>query len=191
MERDDRLTRREREILLEQARYAITCAVRGLQMAELELGDYPPRLQAQGVVFVTLTIDGKLRGCVGALEAYQPLINDVRTHAIAAAQKDYRFQPVTPDELAAISIEISRLTPAEPLDYDDPDDLLNKLCPGMDGVVLTDGIRRATFLPQVWEKLSTPTQFLEHLCQKMGVPADQWRHQNFDVFIYRVEEFHE
>lgn len=191
MEKDDQLTADERELLLKQARYAIECAVRELPMEPLQLDDFPARLQSDGVAFVTLTIDSKLRGCVGALEAFQPLIEDVRMHAIAAAQRDYRFPPVTPEELAIISIEISRLTPPEPLDYDDPEDLLAKLRPGIDGVVLRDRIHRATFLPQVWEKLPSPVVFLEHLCQKMGVPADQWRQQKMEVLIYQVEEFHE
>jgi AmmeMemoRadiSam system protein A len=186
-----RLTREERTILLAQARYSIEAGVRAISLEPLHLDDYPQRLRQPGVTFVTLTIDGMLRGCVGALDAYQPLIEDVREHALAAALEDFRFPPVQPDELEKISIEISRLTTPRPLDYDDPDDLLNKLHPGVDGVVLKDGLRRATFLPQVWEKLPFPVTFLEHLCQKMGGPADLWRQRLLEVLIYQVEEFHE
>ena len=188
---EDRLSPEERTILLKQARQAIHRGVTGVVQGPDDLKDFPSRLQQPGVTFVTLTIDGRLRGCVGALEAYQPLIEDVREHAIAAALQDYRFPPVTPDELDDISIEISRLTAPIPLAYDTPDDLLEKLRPGIDGVVLRDGPRRATFLPQVWEKLPSAVIFLEHLCQKMGLPADLWRRKKLEVFVYQVEEFHE
>ena len=187
----DQLTPEERAILLAQARYSIESGVRSISLEPLRLKDFPQRLCQPGVTFVTLTIDGMLRGCVGALEAYQPLIKDVREHALAAALEDFRFSPVRPDELEKISIGISRLTTPQLLDYEDPDDLLIKLRPGIDGVVLKDGLRRATFLPQVWQKLSSPVTFLEHLCQKMGGPADLWRQQRLEVLTYQVEEFHE
>ena len=188
---EDRLSPEERSILLDQARQALVSGVRGIPLDPLNLEDFPPKLRQDGVVFVTLTIEGRLRGCVGALDAYQPLVEDVREHAVAAALKDYRFPSVQPDELSKISVEISRLTPPKPLDYDDPDDLTQKLRPGIDGVVLKDGMRRATFLPQVWEKLPSTVTFLEHLCQKMGVSPGLWRHQKLEVSVYQVEEFHE
>jgi AmmeMemoRadiSam system protein A len=188
---EDRLSPRERTLLLEQARQALTFGVSGIPQKPLNLEEFPPKLRQPGVVFVTLTIEGQLRGCVGALEAYQPLIEDVREHTVAAALKDFRFTPVTSDEIPRISIEISRLTPAEPLDYDGPEDLLLKLRPNIDGVVLKDGPRRATFLPQVWEKLPSPVMFLEHLCQKMGASPNLWRQKKLEVLTYQVEEFHE
>jgi AmmeMemoRadiSam system protein A len=188
---EDRLSLEERRLLLVQARQALTSGVSGAPQKPLNLEDFPQKLRQPGVVFVTLTIDGQLRGCVGALEAYQPLVEDVREHAVAAALKDYRFPPVTQEEIPKISIEISRLTAPEPLAYDTPDDLLKKLRPGIDGVVVKDGLQRATFLPQVWEKLPSPIIFLEHLCQKMGAPSDLWRQKKLDIFTYQVEEFHE
>jgi AmmeMemoRadiSam system protein A len=188
---EDRLSSDERQLLLAQARQALTFGVRGVPQAPLNLEDFPPKLRQPGVVFVTLTTDGQLRGCVGALEPYQPLIEDVHEHAVAAALNDFRFPPVTPSELPEISIEISRLTTPKPLDYNGPDDLVKKLRPGIDGVVLRDGPRRATFLPQVWEKLPSPATFLDHLCQKMGATSDLWRQKKLDVLIYQVEEFHE
>ncbi len=100
-----------------------------------------------------LTVGGAFRGCVGALEAYQPLAEDVCEHAVAAALEDYRFPPVLPQEVGRIEIEISRLTSPIPLEYEKPEDLPELLHPGVDGVVLREGLRRATFLPQVWEKL--------------------------------------
>ena len=191
MSDEDRLTPEERLLLLEQARRSLELGVCAVPLEPLRLEDFPLRLRQHGVTFVTLTIDGKLRGCVGALEAYQPLVEDVREHALAAAFEDYRFAPVRSDELEDISIEISRLTTPQPLDYDNPEDLLKKLNRGIDGVVLKDGLRRATFLPQVWQKLPSPITFLEHLCQKMGAPPDLWRRQILEVLIYQVEEFHE
>jgi AmmeMemoRadiSam system protein A len=138
-----------------------------------------------------LTIHGELRGCIGALEAYQPLSEDVREHAIAAALKDPRFPPVSENELSRIHIEVSRLTSPTALEYANSDDLLKKLRPHIDGVILWHGHRRATFLPQVWEKIPDPVEFLEELCYKMGERGNLWREAKLQVFIYQVEEFHE
>jgi hypothetical protein len=157
----------------------------------LDLFLYPERLRAFGVTFVTLTRKGNLRGCIGALEAYQPLAEDVREHAIAAALSDYRFPPVREDELDELEIEISRLTPPRPLIYQKPEELLSVLRPHIDGVTLMDGFKRATFLPQVWEKLPDKERFLQHLCQKMGAKPDLWREKILQVQTYQVEEFRE
>lgn len=181
----------ERKILLKLARETIACAVRRQPLPELDWQGMPPVFKEPGVCFVTLTMDGELRGCIGALEAYQPLAEDVREHAAAAALEDYRFLPVHPDELPELEIEISRLTTPLPLPYSSPDDLLHKLRPGIDGVILRYASRRATFLPQVWEKIPQPERFLSHLCAKMGVAEDEWQKHKMDVYIYEVEEFHE
>ena len=185
------LTTEEKQILLRIARRALEQGVRGEKVSPLELKSLPPRLQGWGASFVTLTMHGDLRGCIGALEPYQPLAEDVREHAVAAAQEDYRFTPVRSEELSDITIEVSRLTTPVPLEYSTPEDLLSKLCPGVDGVVLRDGFQRATFLPQVWEKISGAEEFLSHLCLKMGATPDVWRHKHLDVLVYQVEEFHE
>ena len=134
---------------------------------------------------------GELRGCIGALEPYQPLAEDVREHAVAAALEDYRFPQVQEKELAKIAVEVSRLTVPVPLEYTDHDDLLAKLHPGVNGVILRDGFRRATFLPQVWDKIPAPAEFLANLCYKMGAAPDTWREKHLDVLVYQVEEFHE
>lgn len=165
--------------------------MRGQRLPDIDLKALPPALQEVGASFVTLTIHGQLRGCIGTLEARQPLAEDVREHAVAAGQDDYRFPPVTPGELAEIEIEISRLTHPQPLNYTSAEDLIQKIHPGVDGVVLRDRFRRATFLPQVWEKLPEPEHFLDQLCQKMGAPRDYWRCNPLAVEIYQVEEFHE
>jgi AmmeMemoRadiSam system protein A len=185
------LTSSERQQLLSLARLSIQRVVCGEDLPEVDIDILPPALREDGVCFVTLTTYGDLRGCIGGLEATQPLALDVVQHAAAAATEDYRFFPVRPEELTHLHIEISRLTPAVPLEYEDPMDLPGLLHPGVDGVVLRDGIRRSTFLPQVWEKLPDPVMFLSHLCQKMGAPGDLWRRKVLKVEIYHVEEFHE
>jgi len=185
------LTTEEKQILLKLARQSIELAASHQPLPVLLLSDYSTALQQEGASFVTLTEDGELRGCIGALEPYQPLVQDVCEHAAAAAMDDYRFNPVSPDEVANISIEISRLTVPQPLTYQQPAELLTCLKPGVDGVILRDGPRRGTFLPQVWEKLPSPAAFLSHLCQKMGAPSDLWRRKILQVFTYQVEEFEE
>jgi hypothetical protein len=187
----EKLTPLEKSMLLKLARQSLEHAVRGQALPPLHLAALTPPMQAQGASFVTLTHAGELRGCVGALEPYQSLAEDVREHAVAAAQEDHRFLQVQESELQDIQIEISRLTLPELLEYSSPDDLLDKLQPGVDGVILKDGWKRATFLPQVWEKVSGKEEFLEHLCYKMGVARDLWRRKHLDVLIYQVEEFHE
>ena len=181
----------EQQTLLRMAREALESGVRGKKLTPLDERSLPAHLREQGASFVTLTIRGQLRGCIGALEAYQPLAKDVREHAIAAALEDPRFPPVREDELSRIQIEVSRLTRPTPLEYKDAADLLSKLRPHVDGVILRDGIRRATFLPQVWEKIPDPAEFMDNLCYKMGVSDNTWRIKHLDVLVYQVEEFHE
>jgi AmmeMemoRadiSam system protein A len=187
----DELTPEEKQTLLRMAREAIEHAVRGEKLPPLDEASLTPRLRAEGASFVTLTQRGQLRGCIGALEAYQPLAKDVREHAVAAALEDPRFPPVREDELNGIRIEVSRLTRPLPLEYKDAEDLLSKLKPYVDGVVLRDGLRRATFLPQVWEKIPDRAEFLDQLCYKMGASGNLWRTKHLEVFTYQVEEFHE
>jgi AmmeMemoRadiSam system protein A len=189
---EDKLTSEEQETLLRLARDAITRRVNGEKLMPLDPASLPPHLLEMGASFITLTMDGQLRGCIGALEPYQPLVEDVRQHAVAAALEDPRFPPVQKNELSGIQIEVSRLTRPVPLEYEDAADLLSKLRPHVDGVVLRDGTyRRGTFLPQVWEKISDPAEFLSNLCYKMGVNENLWRSRHLEVFTYEVEEFHE
>ncbi|HRQ23685.1 MAG TPA: AmmeMemoRadiSam system protein A, partial [Anaerolineales bacterium] len=166
-------------------------AVRGKKLPPLDSQPLTPALKENGASFVTLTIHGDLRGCIGALEAYQPLAEDVREHAVAAALQDPRFPPVEERELGKINIEISRLTPPQPLDYTSSSDLPGKLRPHVDGIILKHGHRRATFLPQVWEKIPDPADFLNQLCYKMGAHVSLWRDTKLQVSVYQVEEFGE
>lgn len=187
----DRLSGQEKETLLQLARQAMQAAVRQETLPTIERLELTQRLREPGASFVTLTMSGRLRGCIGALEPYQPLVEDVREHAVAAALEDYRFPPVSEKELPQIRIEISRLTLPQVLSYSSADDLLARLHPGVDGVILRDGPRRATYLPQVWEKVPDPQEFLASLCQKMGAGPDTWRRRHLEVLVYQVEDFHE
>jgi AmmeMemoRadiSam system protein A len=138
---------------------------------------------------VTLTINGNLRGCIGYIEGIKPLFEAVIDNAENAALSDPRFPSVTPGELSRIRVEISVLTHPEPLDYKDPQDLLNKLMPNIDGIILQNNFHQSTFLPQVWEQLPDKVQFLEHLSIKGGMPADGWK--TATVKRYRAIHFQE
>ncbi len=188
---DDRLTFQERITLLKIARQALECSVRAQALPSINYDKLSPLLCAPGASFVTLTIFGRLRGCIGTLEPFRPLAHDVQDRTVSAAFNDYRFSNVNSDELNDIQIEISRLTQPQPLFYSNPEELCSRLRPGIDGVVLHDGSRRATFLPQVWSSLPLPEDFLRALCQKMGAHDDLWRCKVLDIEIYQVEEFHE
>ena len=134
----------------------------------------PPWLFRPGATFVTLTKHGQLRGCIGSLEAWRPLIEDLRTNAQAAAFHDPRFPPVVRGELDRLRFEVSLLSPPSPLPVSGEGDLLEQLRPGTDGLILSLGRARGTFLPQVWEQLPEPEEFVGHLKEKAGLPRDFW-----------------
>jgi len=185
------LTVQEKNVLLHIARTSISAAVTQAPLPDLDIDNRTPALQADGASFVTLTKNGRLRGCIGTMQPYQPLIADVQEHAVAAAMSDFRFPHVKENELQQIKIEISRLTPLEKLAYESADGLLTSLRIGIDGVLVRSGSRQATFLPQVWEQLPKPEKFLSQLCLKMGVSSDFWKEHPMEVFIYQVEKFRE
>ncbi len=133
-----------------------------------------PWLFEPGAVFVTLQSHGALRGCVGSLFAARPLIEDVRRNAVAAALRDSRFSPVSGEELDGLEIEVTELSEPVPMRFTSEADALAQLRPGEDGVVLRWGGRRATFLPQVWDSLPEPREFLAHLKRKAGLADDFW-----------------
>jgi AmmeMemoRadiSam system protein A len=143
-----------------------------------------PALAQPGAVFVTLTQQGQLRGCIGSLEAWRPLGEDVRENARAAAFRDPRFPPLSAAELERTRVEVSLLTPAVPMAFSDEADAIRQLRPGIDGMILECQGRRGTFLPQVWESLPEPNQFFSHLKQKAGFASDFW---SSDVKLYRYE----
>jgi len=147
-------------------------------------------LMQPGACFVTLHKHGNLRGCIGSLVAHRPLGEDVAANARAAAFHDPRFPPLAQDELADIDIEVSVLSSPEPIYPSDETELEGMLRPGVDGVILEYGPHRSTFLPQVWEQLPDPAQFLAHLKQKGGLPADFW-HPDMRISRYTVTAYAE
>lgn len=131
-------------------------------------------LTQPGATFVTLTQHGQLRGCIGSLEPFRALSDDVAENAVAAAFRDPRFPRLNTTELARTRIEVSLLETAKAIDFTDEAEAIACLRPGIDGLILTHGNRRATFLPQVWESLPDPSQFMAQLKLKAGLPADFW-----------------
>nr|NLD41369.1 AmmeMemoRadiSam system protein A [Actinomycetales bacterium] len=168
------------------ARAVITAALAGGPDPEPESAWREP-----GATFVTLTSGGRLRGCIGSLAAHRPLVEDLAHNARAAALSDPRFPALQPEELAVVRVEVSVLTSPEPLAAATREEAEALLRPGVDGVVLEAGARRATFLPQVWEHLPEPSRFLDHLLRKAGLPAHWWGPEltlsRYAVSTYREE----
>jgi len=168
------ITDDEKNILLSTAKQSIGYGLQHHKAKPVDPGEYSKLLQAQAATFVTLNLNHQLRGCIGTLEAYQPLITDVSEHAYAAAFQDPRFSPLTEKELPLLEIHISILTPGEEMDIASEEDLLNQLKPGIDGLIISDGKHKATFLPSVWEQISGPREFLVHLKRKAGWSDNYW-----------------
>jgi AmmeMemoRadiSam system protein A len=185
------LSENSRRLLLQIARQAIREATSAGKLSPLDLDNLPEELRSQGASFITITLHGQLRGCIGSLEARQPLALDVQEHAADAAMNDYRFAPLTEHEAESIHIEVSVLSTPMILPYTAPDELLARLRPEVDGVILSRGLRRATFLPQVWKSVPDPAAFLGMLCEKMGAESTLWREQHLEVRTYQVECFEE
>lgn len=150
--------------------------------------DPPDWLRQPGATFVTLMHKGRLRGCIGSLEAHRSLLEDVRANAVAAAFRDPRFPPLTAEEFGDTQVEVSLLSDPQPLTFSGEADALAQLRPGVDGVVLEYGPHRGTFLPQVWEQLPQPRDFLAHLKLKAGLPADFWA-DDIRLSRYTVEKW--
>jgi AmmeMemoRadiSam system protein A len=149
------------------------------------------RFQAHCGTFVTLKIQGQLRGCIGNLTPKESVLEGVKRNAVNAAFHDPRFSSLTAAELDRTDIEVSILTEPLPLAYRDSQDLIQKLRVNVDGVIIRKGNTSATFLPQVWEQLPQPENFLNHLCMKAGLPADAWKHSELEVLTYQVQYFEE
>ena len=151
-----------------------------------------PDLRQHRGVFVTLNKRGSLRGCIGSLLGVESILDGVRRHAVNAALHDHRFPMVTGDEAEELQIDISVLTPPQNLEYKDDEELVRKLRPHGDGVILkVPGGAGATFLPQVWDQLPVPEMFLDHLCLKAGLAKDSWRSGELTVQTYQVQHFEE
>ena len=184
----DHYTPDEQAILLTLARQTLEAITSGQNAPAVDLTQLPPVLAEERACFVTMRRkeDGSLRGCTGTLVARRPLAQEVVHMTTQTAFHDPRFMPVTTAEVPGLHLEISVLTPPQPLAFDHPDELLHRLRPGVDGVTLKLDTRRATFLPQVWESYPDPEIFLSLLAQKMGQAPEAWRHPRLEVEIYQA-----
>jgi len=143
-----------------------------------------------GASFVTLMQSGRLRGCIGSLQAYRPLHDDVKANAVAAAFSDPRFTPLSASDYTRISVEVSLLSPITAMKVDDEEHALTQIQPGVDGIVLRYRDKRSTFLPQVWKSLPEPHRFLEELKRKAGLGANFWSPE-VQLFRYHVDKWSE
>ncbi|MBU0632968.1 AmmeMemoRadiSam system protein A [bacterium] len=149
-----------------------------------------PYLLKNGAAFVTLHYDNQLRGCIGSIIAHRSLLDDIVGNAVSAAFNDPRFSSLSVDELSHLKLEVSVLTEPELINYDDYTDLLTKITPRLDGLILKQGIYQGTFLPQVWEQLPSTEEFLEHLSYKAGAnPSIYEEHPS--IYSYRVDALEE
>jgi len=179
----------DQKTCLQVAKDSIIFGLENNKALPVNTSDYPADLQQQLACFVTLHLKGELRGCIGALEAYQPLINDVSEHAFAAAFRDPRFPPLQENEFKQIEIEISVLGTPEIISFTSEDDLLQKIRPGIDGLILENGYNRGTFLPSVWEQLPDKNDFLNHLKMKAGLASNWWDNNTkisrYETFLFK------
>ncbi len=174
------------DVMLAIARAAIAGALDKPQEAD----ESHPWLAVHGACFVTLTQHGELRGCIGTLEAHRPLLHDLKANAVAAAFRDPRFPPLTHADYPHIAVEVSLLTPPQPMEFRDEQHALAQLRPDVDGVIFQFANFRSPFLPQVWKQLPTPRQFMAHLKHKAGLPIDFWS-QEVKLARYTVEKWKE
>lgn len=187
----DKLTEQEGRYLLETARRTIEQRLFNREEPKGSDAGLAGIFQQRRGTFVTLTIHGSLRGCIGHIVPQESLIEGIRENAINAAFRDPRFRPVSRNEWENVKIEISILTDPKPLSCADAKDLLKKLRPGIDGVIIKKGYYQSTFLPQVWEQLPNKEEFLTHLCLKAGLDGDAWREGDLEVSTYQVQAFEE
>lgn len=188
---ESRLSEEEGRYLVSEARQTIEGALFGKSKSSPSGKAVSPVLHERRGTFVTLTKDGQLRGCIGHIIPRESMIQGVRTNALSAAFRDPRFPPLSGGEWGRIKIEVSILTDPRPLHYSDAKDLIEKLRPGVDGVIIKQGYHQATFLPQVWEQLPKKEEFLGHLCLKAGLDGSAWRRGNLEVLTYQVQAFEE
>lgn len=182
---------KQQKYLLSIARRSIQHKLDAGEIFQIEEANINSALKEKRAVFVTLTLTGDLRGCIGHLAASQPLYLDVIENALGAAFSDPRFSPLTAEELTQVKIEISVLALPKELDYKNSADLLAKLKPNEDGVILSNELNSATYLPQVWEQILGKEDFLSSLCLKAGLLADSWQNGKLKIQTYTVESFEE
>jgi len=187
----ERLTEEQGRYLLQEARTTIQGALSGEKAQKGKDADLPPLFHQKRGTFVTLTIGGNLRGCIGHIIPQESLLEGIRENAINAAFKDPRFRPIDKEEWKRVHIEISILTDPKPLSYSGAEDLLHKVRPGVDGVIIKKGYYQATFLPQVWDQLPRKEEFLTHLCLKAGLGGHEWKKGQLEISTYQVQAFEE
>ena len=185
------LTAGEQQYLLTLARKTLIQYMSGKPIQELGKTKLSPALIEKRGCFVTLEKKGNLRGCIGYIQPVKSLCECVMENAVNAATQDPRFPEINFDELNAITIEISALTVPEPLQIKNRKTLLQILVPGRDGVILSNGWKKSTFLPQVWGHFVDKESFLNALCEKGGMPGGCWEDKNTEIFTYRAEAFKE
>ena len=168
------LDRHELTALVDIADEALLAALSGDSCGRRALGSLPPALSTRRGAFVTLTVDGELNGCVGDVVGRQALGHAVARLALAAAFDDPRLPALRPDEYERLAVEVSVLTPLSPVVAADRTELSAGLRPGIDGLVVCAGQRIGLFLPDVWDQLPDPEEFLDHLWLKAGLPASTW-----------------
>jgi AmmeMemoRadiSam system protein A len=178
-----------KEFLLTLARNAI---VSKMHSKLLQIGTIPNEATEFSGTFVTLTKNGELRGCIGVIEPVQSIYKGIIENARSAAFGDPRFPPLRADEIEDVRIEVSILSVPEKLFIDDASELLNVLKKNRPGLIIERGFARATFLPQVWDELRRPEDFLTQLCLKAGIPSDTWKQPSrLEIFTYKVEHVKE
>jgi len=187
----DKLTEEEGSCLLSVARQTIEQRLFNREGRTQTESEASAKFSEKRGTFVTLTIDGCLRGCIGHIIPQESLIEGIRVNAINAAFRDPRFRPLSKKEWEKVKIEISILSDPKPLAYTDAEDLLKKLRPGIDGVIIKKGFHQATFLPQVWDQLPDKKEFLTHLCLKAGLGTDAWKNEALEILTYQVQAFEE
>jgi len=181
-----KLSDKEQAICLDIARQSILHGLQVGSVLQVITAEYPANLQQNAASFVTLHKQGQLRGCIGALEAYQPLIKDIAEHAYAAAFQDPRFPTLVKNEYEELEIDISVLGKPETMKFENEEDLLQQIQPNIDGLKLEHDFNRGTFLPSVWQQLPEKQDFLNHLKMKAGLPLNWWDNS---VNISRYETF--
>ena len=179
-------SRENRQTLLLIAKEVIHYGSKNGYSVRLNLKQYRPELAVPCATFVTLKKNTILRGCIGTLAAVRPLAEDVSHNAYAAAFSDPRFPPVEVNELDALEIHISALSPPEEIHFKSEQDLISRLRPTIDGLIIDDSGHKGTFLPSVWESLSDPTIFVKQLKEKAGIPENYWS-DSIKAYRYTVE----
>ena len=183
-----RLTDDQRQSLLELAKTSIRYQAARGKTPKIDINEFSRQLQARRATFVTVKLDGKLRGCIGTTVPHQALITDVISSACKAAAADPRFPPVTEEEAPRLEVGVSILSTPRPIAFASEDELVARLRPESDGLILLEGKKRGLFLPQVWESLPDPRQFVRNLKIKAGLKPDTWS-PKVKVLRFTTESF--